>query len=509
MQALDLGDSIEGHTVSPSIYLTLGEVHAALAEFEPAYRDVVRANALRDQLHLREAENRATALEVRLSIQKSIADAERERQRAEMLHKNLITLQSLGEVGQEITATLDIEKVLDALHRHVNRLMPAECFAIYLLQADAGVLVSALNVELDKRLDKHTIQMSSSTSYSVQCVLERRIVEVDLAGGAKDPSYIPGTLPTRSALFSPLMMGEQLLGVMSIQASAEKAYGDTERMILRSLSAYAAIGIANATTYSRLQETQSQLIAQEKLAGLGSLVAGVAHELNTPIGNSLLTNSSLQELHQKVSQQIETQTLKRSDLKAFVDNVAEATALVDRGLSTAARLVQSFKQVAVDRTTEQRRTFELSAACADVGVLHRRALEQGDHKLEMEVPSGLQLDSYPGALGQILTHLLTNALIHGFGDKSGGTIRVSAEKVPNESIELTFADNGRGIAPAHLSRVFDPFFTTRMGQGGGGLGLSISHNLATAILGGELTVRSKPGAGCSFTLRIPVKAPHS
>jgi signal transduction histidine kinase/tetratricopeptide (TPR) repeat protein len=507
-QALDLGERIVGHTITPSVFLALGEVHAALAQFEPAYRDVVRANALRDQLHIREAENRATALEIRLSIQKSIAEAVRERERADLLQQSTATLQLLGEIGQEITAELDPERVFEVLYRHVNSLLSAECFTVYLMDANGLGMTSAFDMEAGERIETFHIALNDPHSFSARCVVERRELAVDLSASEADPSYIAGSMRTNSALFAPLAVQNQVLGVMSIQSVKTNAYGESERQIFRSICAYAAIALANAAAYRQLHEAQERLVAQEKLSALGALVAGVAHELNTPIGNCLLSTTSLQDRNVLMTEQFEKNNLKRSDLKAYFDDVAYATDLTTRGLTNAARLVQSFKQVAVDRTSEQRRIFDLRATAVEVLATLAHDIERAGHRIAVDIPDGIEVDAYPGPFGQVLTALVVNALAHAFATKPQGRMQIVATPLDADQLELVFSDDGCGIAPAHLKRVFDPFFTTQMGRGSNGLGLSICHNIASAILGGTLTVQSSVGKGTSFKLTLPRVAPR-
>ena len=508
LQALELGEQIIGHTIPPSVFLALGEVHAALAQFEPAYHDVVRANALRDQLHIREAENRASALEIRLAIQKSIAEAQRERERADLLEKATTTLQLLGEIGQEITAELDPERVFDVLYRHVHSLLSAECFTVYLMDADGLGVTSAFDMEAGVRLEKTHIALTQEHSYCAQCVRERRELGVDMNTAEAQRSHAPGTLRTRSALFAPLVVQSQILGVMSIQSVKADAYGASERQIFRSLCAYAAVALANAAAYRQLHEAQERLVAQEKLSALGALVAGVAHELNTPLGNCILSTTSLQDRNGRITEQFEKDLLKRSDLKTYFDEVAQATALTARGLATAARLVQSFKQVAVDRTSEQRRSFDVHETVVEVLATLAHDIARAGHQIALDIPEGIAVDSYPGPFGQVLSALVVNALEHAFAAKSAGCIQIAVKQVNAVDLELVFSDDGCGIAPAHIKRVFDPFFTTQMGRGGNGLGLSICHNIATAILGGTLTVQSTLGQGTSFTLVLPRVAPR-
>lgn len=200
--------------------------------------------------------------------------------------------------------------------------------------------------------------------------------------------------------------------------------------------------------------------------------------------------------------------MRRSTLTDYIASCHEGLELVIRGLRSASELVQSFKQVAVDRATEQRRTFDLLRTSQEVVATLQRNIQVAGHRLEMDIPSGIVLDGYPGPYGQVLTNLINNATLHAFGSAQGGVMRLQAQVVRNTMVEVHFSDNGVGIAAEHLKRIFDPFFTTKLGQGGSGLGMSISYNIVTSLFGGELEVESTPGAGSCFILRLPLEAPH-
>ena len=304
----------------------------------------------------------------------------------------------------------------------------------------------------------------------------------------------------------PLLVGERVLGVMTVQAMHAHAYGERERLIFRTLCAYGAIALDNALAYSQLQEAQSQLVSQEKLAALGSLMAGVAHELNTPIGNSLLIASTLEQKTTELEQAVNGPGLRKSELLSFIEDTRKASALVMRGLHSAADLVSSFKQVAVDRTTEQRRVFNLRQVTHEIVATVMNRIRKENHKIAFEVPDTIALDSYPGPFGQVITNLINNALLHGFDGRTGGQMRLVASMPGEGRVLVTFSDDGCGIAPEHLTRIFDPFFTTKLGKGGSGLGLSISYNIVTSLLGGQISVDSG-GSGTTFTLDLPLSAP--
>jgi signal transduction histidine kinase len=276
--------------------------------------------------------------------------------------------------------------------------------------------------------------------------------------------------------------------------------------MLSTLAAYVGVALDNADAYRQLKDTQAQLAAHEKLASLGSLVAGVAHELNTPIGNSLLMASTLQEKTDTLAARFAQASLKKSDLEGWIAAASESSALIQRSLHAAAELVNSFKQVSVDQASTQRRRFDLAKACHEIAATIMNQVRRGGHALVLEVEPGIVMDSYPGPLGQVLINFVNNALLHAF-EGPGGTMVVAAALSGPDRVRIEFRDDGRGIPAEHLSRIFDPFFTTRMGQGGTGLGLNIAYNIVTTLLGGTIRVESGPeGKGTAFILDLPLRA---
>jgi len=234
----------------------------------------------------------------------------------------------------------------------------------------------------------------------------------------------------------------------------------------------------------------------------------VAHELNTPIGNSLLMASTLQQRSEEITQAAQDNSLRRTALMSYLADASSASQLIARGLSTAAALVSSFKQVAADRTTEQRRVFDLAHTSQDIVATMMGAIRKSGHAIALEIPEGISMDAYPGPFGQVLTNLINNALLHAFEGRSRGRMLLTAQAARPGWVELRFSDNGRGISAEHLHRIFEPFFTTKLGQGGSGLGLSISYNIVKSLFGGEIRVEAAPGGGCCFVLNLPLSAPE-
>ena len=514
-QALTIARKVDGYLIPSDLLLAVAEEYARAGRHGEAYQHAVLAGEARERVLNQEASNRATAMQVRMDTERARAEsdfhrrqADAESRRAALLQQSSDTLKLLGSIGQEITSQLDKEQVFNVIERHMHGLLHATSFTIYLMDPDGQGLTSVYDVEEGKRLPTDHLRLDDAHSFCARSVRERRELLIDFTDLSELPKYVPGTLSTLSALFAPLTIADRALGVMTIQSTRANAYSENERMVFRTLSAYTAIGLDNAMAYAHLRDAKDQLVVHEKLAALGSLVAGVAHELNTPLGNSLLTATTLQENTEALEAAVASGSMRRSTMTDYIASCREGLELVTRGLRSAGELVQSFKQVAVDRATEQRRTFDLLRTSQEVVATLQRSIQVAGHRLEMDIPNGIVLDGYPGPYGQVLTNLINNAALHAFGSQRGGVMQLKAQIVRNTWVEIRFSDDGVGIAAENLKRIFDPFFTTKLGQGGSGLGMSISYNIITSLFGGELEVESTPGTGSCFILRLPLVAPH-
>lgn len=257
-----------------------------------------------------------------------------------------------------------------------------------------------------------------------------------------------------------------------------------------------------------LRQTQEELVRSDKMAALGALVAGVAHELGTPLGNSLIAANTVREQTRALRRDLEA-GLRRSTLEHYLDDTEAGNAIIERNLERSAALVTSFKQVAVDQSSAQRREFTLGEVVDEIVMTMRPSFKRLPFRLTTEVDASLRLDSYPGALGQVLTNLVNNAVLHGLEGCSTGEVRIVGRAEEADWVLLDVSDDGCGIPPELQGRIFEPFFTSRLGKGGSGLGLPIVHNLLSNVLGGTIAVDSRPGAGTTMRVRLPRVAPLS
>ncbi len=261
---------------------------------------------------------------------------------------------------------------------------------------------------------------------------------------------------------------------------------------------------AAEAAFQELREAQQNLVQAEKLASLGALVAGVAHEINTPIGIALTGATLLQEETAKLRALYGAEEMTEEAFADFLAIVDETGTILVSNIERAAALVHSFKQVAVDQTSAERRRFDLASYIAEVIQTLGPRLKERRVVVAHECPAGLEIDGYPGALAQVITNIVLNAVIHAFDDGDPGLIVITVDHlVAKDRVRMQIRDNGKGIAPENLSRIFDPFFTTRRGSGGSGLGLHIVYNRVTSALSGTIDVSSAPHQGTIFTIIFP------
>jgi len=248
---------------------------------------------------------------------------------------------------------------------------------------------------------------------------------------------------------------------------------------------------------------QATLIQAEKMAALGSLVSGVAHEINTPIGIGVTGATHLEDITRHFKQLFTANAMKKSDLKHFLDECEEASHIIHSNLQRASELIHSFKQVAVDQSSEGHRRFNIKSYLEEVLLSLYPTFKKTLYTVTLECPEDLEVYSYPGAFSQILTNLIMNSLIHGFEDSPVGKITLEIKQVGN-NLRWTYKDDGKGMSAEHIKKVFDPFFTTKRGSGGSGLGMNVVYNLVCERLNGTIECSSNLGHGIVYQISIPM-----
>jgi PAS domain S-box-containing protein len=259
-------------------------------------------------------------------------------------------------------------------------------------------------------------------------------------------------------------------------------------------------GISRDITEQR--KVEQQLLRSEKLSSLGDMVAGVSHEVSTPLGAGLLSASYLQDLSEELTDLCWTGKLQLPDVKKYTEKISKSSAMIVSNLERASELLNSFKNVAVDQLIIEKRSFNIRKNLEETLSSLKPQYKRTPHKILLECPDDLMIHNYPGTFSQITTNLVMNSLVHGFEGVEKGEIRITIRKQGNILL-LHFRDTGRGMDEAVLKKIYDPFFTTKRNRGGTGLGLHIVHNLVCQTLMGQITCISSPGKGTEFQIKIP------
>lgn len=284
-------------------------------------------------------------------------------------------------------------------------------------------------------------------------------------------------------------------------------------LIVLALSALLSFLAAQAIRARRRAETEQQtaefkLVHADRLASLGSLVAGISHELTTPLGNAISVGTTLKEHAATLDAHIREGRIERTTLEALMAEISSGAELVVGGVERASVIVRHFQQVAADQTVDRRRPYDIQQALQDIAGALSPQFRGTSLVLSTDIRCATILDGYPGALAQVMTNLVTNARLHGFEPGESGEVTIGCRDLPADGVEIFVRDSGKGMDPDTLNHIFDPFFTTRLGSGGSGIGLAIVYNIVTRTLGGHISVSSAPGKGTAVCIELPVSAPE-
>jgi signal transduction histidine kinase len=289
------------------------------------------------------------------------------------------------------------------------------------------------------------------------------------------------------------------------EAEQAKLNASLEEKVKQRTSALKEANSELIQTLEKLHQFQRQMVQNEKMASLGDMVAGVAHEVNTPIGLGVTASTMMLDRLADMRKAFEDKTLKASSLSKFIAEGEENLNIIYRNLNRAAELISSFKQVAVDQSSENNRVFSFAKLMDEILMSMRPKLKKVKHQINVHCADNLLVESKAGPINQIIINLIMNSIIHGFEDMEKGQIDITIESVDDAKVSIEFKDNGKGI-PEHLrKRIFDPFVTTKRGQGGSGLGMHLVYNLVTQALNGSISIVSEEGRGVQFRILFPVK----
>ena len=459
---------------------------AERAELSTAWEQRVRAREALEELQQMRRQNETLR-------QQSNAAAER----AAAAERSLHTLEHLAVIGLGLTARLSQDELFPLVDRELCNLLPVD--VVMLFQRRSEKLELLYGRAEGQLLPLDPIALDDPHSLAARCAREDRLLCLE---GEQLASRIAGVAATHSLLFAPLRWQGRVVGVLSLQAQAHDAYGPREQQLVLSLAAYMAIALQNAYAYERVTALQHELAERRRQAALGSLVAGVAHELNTPLGNGLLTVGTMQSKVSQLQAQLNSGTPRRSQLLASADDLTAGLHLLEQGLLRAARLVRDFKELATTPESEPVELLDVPTLCDQLLRSEHSTVQRTGLHVTLAMQPHPPLPSRQHALVEVLRSLLDNVVVH------AGANRLSVRGGCDAGwYRIDWEDDGQGIEVQPPTRVFDPFFSTRFGQGGSGLGLSVALHRARVLLGGELTVDSRPGEGCRFQLKLPLAGP--
>ncbi|MDL2357083.1 MAG: GAF domain-containing protein [Pseudomonadota bacterium] len=445
-----------------------------------------------------------------------------ERRRAESVQHALFEIANLS------ASAVDAHTLSCSLHRIVSDLMVAENFLIALYHPDSKEIsipyfVDQMDAEAPVKRFRYGVGMSSYILECKQARLHDRASYAQLlADGAINEPL--GNADIASWMGAPMLLHDQAYGVIVVQSyDPAIVYTPADLDLLAFMASHVAVAIARmqadrairkakerleqqnaalSAAMAALQEAQSELVRQEKLASLGRLVAGVAHEINTPLGICVTATSHLVQELKLTREELDAGAMTEDSLLQFLDIVDQSLRIMTTNTQRAAALVRSFKQVAVDQSSDDIRSFNLKTYLGEVLLSMQPKLKGRPVKVTLDCAPNVEMDSFPGAVSQIVTNMLINSLVHGFEREQGGNIVLKAA-LEHETVVFEYSDDGAGMDAETLGKLFDPFFTTRRGSGGSGLGAHILYNLVTGPLGGTVKVDSAPGQGLRYQLRFP------
>lgn len=527
-----VNDEALSHELAGKFYLQRGHDINARMHLEQAHAKYEEWGAL---AKMRQLEDTYIEPLSRLSKQRRVIAHGMEK-----ADRQQIDIDTVIQVAQTLSSEIHLDKLLSKLMLLLIENAGAQKGALLLVEQDRLLIQAEINAEGIVLQQNLAVEQSNNLSLAVINYVKRTHEKVVLGDAGNDSHfnsdpYISSCHP-KSILCLPLQKQTQLVGVLYLENNlAVDAFTARHAQLLQILSSQIAISLENAMLYNELEQkielrtqalsqknielsdtlnslrnTQKQLVESAKMASLGQLVAGVAHEINTPVGVSVTGASTLAEETAHLKTLFQSGEMKRSDLESYVSTASTVSKLLLSNMERAAILIQSFKGVAVDQSSEERRTFTLKPYIEDVLSNLRPMLRKSPHRMHIDCDESIEVDTYPGALAQIITNLITNAMLHAFSDDAQGEILIVVRNIyvkgeKTELVELRFSDNGMGIPQQSLTKIFDPFFTTMRGRGGSGLGLNIIYNLVTGKLGGQIVVESELNVGTTFIVRFPRK----
>ena len=437
-----------------------------------------------------------------------------------------LDIHTVLKVSQTISNEILLTSLIDQLMKIVIENAGAQTGSLIFV-SNGELMVEAI-INVNEQVEaKHSLPITafnnlpiSVLNYVVRTHSDVLLDEANQTNEFADDSYFIKQKP-KSVLCIPILHQGQLIAIIYLENNLTTAAFPPQRLqLLKLICSQAAISIKNATLYNTLEQkvaertqqlsqalenlraTQKQLVESEKMAALGSLVAGVAHEINTPVGTSITAASTLKYETTSFNNAVMEGKLKRSSLNNYLETASESTDLILNNLNRASDLIQSFKQVAVDSSHLEKREFAIKPYIEEILNSLRPKFKNTALSLTVEGEDNIKMETYPGALAQIITNLVINSLNHAYQPGEKGLLRFQVTQETDKVI-IEYSDDGCGIPPENLTKIFEPFFTTARNQGGTGLGLHIVYNLVTQKIQGKIDVKSEVNLGTIFIIALP------
>lgn len=456
-------------------------------------------------LHFRLRNERQTRNWLEQVVSRRTAELQTQNQALAESYRDMTLLQMLAK---QITASLDLQEILFLCHKSLNEIMDVHVLAIGIYRPESRSLEFSHWLENGRLMEPFELKLQPELNLASVCFNQQR--EINIQCREEFLQYLPDIpppingAPMQSVLYFPLVVNGEHIGCLSLQSPRVEAFAPQQINLVRTLTSNIAIAVANAQIVARLQQTQQQLVMQEKMASLGGLVAGVAHEVNTPLGICVTAASHLQLELTAITAAHQQRKLLVPEFERFLDTANTAALMLTQNTERAAALINSFKQVAVDKSAISLREFDVSEYLKEVVRSLQPELNRRQCQLQVISEPGITLYADAGSLAQLLTHLVMNSLQHGFSGvmKASPIIELKIVRT-SVHIQLEYRDNGCGMNTDTLKRLFDPFFTTKRSEGNSGLGAHIVYNLVTAQLNGSIYASSEPGQGLYYRILLP------
>jgi signal transduction histidine kinase len=514
-QSMTIGSALSGWKPDLPLLLSLRDAWTEAGDLTLALRYSNLAFERERELSRETTAGRLAFIEERHELERARAEAEHHRELAATASETSHTLDHLGRIGQEITASLNTDRVFEALYRNLGNLVDAPTLSVFLLEQDNKSLTMRFGMEEGGPLPTATIPLDSPTSNAARCIRERR--EVLMLGNAVSatPSrmHMPGTQRMQTALFGPLIVGDRILGALSIQSPRENAYQERERLVFRTLCAYGAIALDNADAYRQLQAAQQAIVLQEKMAGLGTLTAGVAHEINNPAnfahaGAQLLAEEIMRLrafLLALAGDDADTEVL--DEIGRRFDGLSVHVGTIREGTTRIRDLVKDLRSFSrLDESARKSARLSESLA-ATLNLVRTQYADIAEFQLDMR--DDPLIECWPALLNQVFMNLIVNACqaikakYPSVARDRAGLVKITSW-IDDSMLALEFADNGIGMSRETLTRVFEPFFTTKDVGEGTGLGMSISFGIINKHQG-VIEASSVEGEGTRFLVKLPLE----